>query len=586
MVMHTGDLLTELLIGYGVESVFGMPGGQTLALYDGIARRESKIRHVTLRDERSTVYAADAYARLTNRIGVCDVTVGPGAIKLPSGLFEAYGSSIPVLAIVSDVPMGWSHLMERGTALQSMDQESLLRPLCKRVATLRSPEQLPALLGMLMRTATSGRPGPVALIIPQDVFDQRFEYGSIEARVDPTFGVFPSIRSVPDWKDVERAASALAAAHRPVLLAGGGTLISHAEAEVRMLAERLSMPVITTFSGRGIMEDDHPLSLGLLGNLGVGCAKRAAEESDLIFVVGCKSGQNSTFNWTFPKAGQKVVQLDVDGAEIGKVFPAEVGLVGDARLGLRALIEVLGDQVGASMEDGERAETTSRTSKTEWVRSLREAWQTESLTVLTSDAIPILPQRVIAELNKLTGPDDLIVCDASYPSGWGMMYYCLRRVGRTILAPRGSGGLGFGFPAAIGASFACPDRRVINLAGDGGCSYYVGEFASMLYHELKIINIVFNNRSLAWIDHYHRIFFEGSGAPFRWNDVDFAAVGRAYGCMGIRIERPEDLSEGLREALQADKPAVVDIIVSGEETPIAAYREAMDRQARSNPTDK
>ncbi len=174
-----------------------MPGGQTLALYDGITRRESRIRHVTLRDERSTVYAADAYARLTNRIGVCDVTVGPGALKLPSGLFEAYGCSIPVLAIVSDVPMGWSHLMERGTVLQSMDQESLLRPICKRVATLRSPEQLPALLGMLMRTATSGRPGPVALIIPQDVFDQRFEHGSIEARVDPTFGVFPSIRSVP-----------------------------------------------------------------------------------------------------------------------------------------------------------------------------------------------------------------------------------------------------------------------------------------------------------------------------------------------------------------------------------------------------
>jgi len=332
------------------------------------------------------------------------------------------------------------------------------------------------------------------------------------------------------------------------------------------------MPVITTFSGRGIMEDDHPLSSGLLGNLGVGCAKRTAEEADLIFVVGCKSGQNSTFNWTFPKAGQKVVQLDLDGAEIGKVFPAEVGLVGDAQLGLRALIGVLGDRVGSSMGDGERMERA---------RSLKEQEQAASLTALTSDAIPILPQRVIAELNQLTGPDDLIVCDASYPSGWGMMYYHLRRAGRTIIAPRGSGGLGFGFPAAIGAAFACPGRRGITLAGDGGFSYYVGELASMGYYGLKIVNIVFNNRSLAWIDHYHRVFFEGSGAPFRWNDVDFAAVGRAYGCMGIRIERPQDLSEGLREALQADKPAVVDIVVSGEETPIAAYREAMDRQERS-----
>jgi acetolactate synthase-1/2/3 large subunit len=567
--MHTGDLLVEQLMQYGVEVIFGVPGGQTVALYDAIQRHEPRIRHVTLRDERSTLYAADAYARLTGKIGVCDVTVGPGAVKLPSGLLESYNGSIAVLAIVSDVNRDWNHLQERGAATQAMDQEALLRPLCKWVTTVKAPEALPALLGTALRRATTGRPGPVALIIPHDVFDMRLtaESGAVpeappalQAWCDPRLGRFPSLRAAPDPEAVAAAARCLAAAERPVMIAGGGALIAGAEVELRALAEALSMPVVTTFTGRGVLPDDHPLSLGLLGSIGATCARRAVEMADTVFMVGVKSAKNSTFDWTLPRRDQTVLHLDVDPAEIGKVFRTEVGLVGDARLGLEAVLGAL---------------NPSPLPSPSWYAALKQEWEAEGRAALASDGVPILPQRVMGELARRTGPDDLVVCDASYPTGWGMLYHPIRRAGRGILAPRGSAGLGYGLPAAIGAGIACPGRRILLLAGDGGFAYAVGELASVQLYQLPIVTILFNNRSLAWIDHWHRIYFQGDGAPFRWNDVDHAAVARGFGCLGLRVERPEAIGPALDEALAAGCPAVVEVIVSPEETPIPAYRDAM-----------
>lgn len=583
-MMHTGDLLAEQLMAYGVEVVFGVPGGQTVALYDAIQRLAPRIRHITLRDERSTVYAADAYAKLTGKIGVCDVTVGPGVVKLPSGLLESYNASIPVLAIVSDVNRDWNHLQERGAATQAMDQEGLLRPLCKWVTTLKSPEALPAVLGTALRRAVTGRPGPVALIIPHDVFDARLAVpaggvpeapAALTTPLDPAWGRFPVYRTAPDPAAVALAAERLIAARCPVMIVGGGALIAGAEEAVARLAEALGMPVVTTFTGRGVLPDDHPLSLGLLGSIGTTCARRAVEAADVVLMVGVKSAKNSTFDWTLPRRDQTVLHLDVDPAEIGKVFPTAVGLVGDARLGLEALLSAV-ERI-ASPNAGDP-------SRLEWIAGLKREWETEVAPKLASDAVPILPQRVMAELARRTGADDLLVLDASYPTGWGMLFHPIRRAGRTVLAPRGSAGLGYGLPAAIGAAIACPGRRILLLAGDGGFAYSLGELATVQLYELPIVTVVFNNRSLAWIDHWHRIYFQGDGAPFRLNDVDFAAVGRGFGCLGLRVEKPEAIGPALDEALagrfassEGARPAIVEVIVSAEETPIPAYREAMDR---------
>jgi acetolactate synthase-1/2/3 large subunit len=568
--MHTGDFLAELLMQGGVTHVFGVPGGQTCALYDGIWKREPAIRHVVMRDERNVTFAADAYARLTHKIGVCDVTVGPGCTKLPSGLMEAYYSSIPILCLISELPQAWRHLYERGAALQAMNQEGLISQFCKWVTTLHAPEHLPTVLPNLLRRAVSGRPGPVALIVPHDVFDTQVEEGSGFRVQGSGLGQFPLFRSAPDAAAVAQASSLLLQAKCPVLLAGGGVHIAEATDEVKELAELLTMPVVTTFSGRGAMEDTNPLSLGLLGNMGTGCAKEAAEAADVLLLVGFKSGQNSTFNWKLPRPDQKLIHLDVDPAEIGKVFPTDVGLVGDAKLGLRALIEALKDARGKT-PDAERLK---------WIRSLRAAWQREVGEVLTSNDVPIKPQRVMEELNALTHEDDIVCCDASYVTGWGMMFYNVRKAGRVILAPRGSAGLGFGIPAAIGAACARPEARIVALCGDHGVCYALGELPTAVFYGLNVKVIVFNNRGSRWIDHWHRMFFNGTGEPFRWGDTDFATVGKGFGCWGVRVEQPGDLADALRQALEHDGPAVVDVVISGEETPIAAYRTALDEREK------
>jgi acetolactate synthase-1/2/3 large subunit len=571
--MHTGDFLAELLMQCGVTHVFGVPGGQTCALYDGIWKREPAIRHVVMRDERNTAFAADAFARLTRKIGVCDVTVGPGCTKLPSGLMEAYYSSIPILCIISELPQAWRHLYERGAALQAMNQEGLISQFCKWVTTLNSPEHLPTALPNLLRRAVSGRPGPVALIVPHDVFDAQVNESMSQWVNGSDLGRFPLSRSAPDPTAVAQASSLLLQAKCPVLLAGGGVHIADATEEVKELAELLTIPVVTTFSGRGAIEDTNPLSLGLLGNMGTGCAKEAAESADVILLVGFKSGQNSTFNWKLPHPDQKLIHLDVDPAEIGKVFPTEVGLVGDAKLGLRALIDAIRNTQYATRN-------TQHAERLKWIRSLRAAWQREVGEVLTSNDVPIKPQRVMEELNALTNDDDIVCCDASYVTGWGMMFYNVRKAGKVILAPRGSAGLGFGIPAAIGAACARPDAKIIALCGDHGVSYALGELTTAVHYGMNVKVIVFNNRGSRWIDHWHRMYFNGTGEPFQWGDTDFATVGKGLGCLGIRVEQPDDLADALRQALAHDGPAVVDVIVSGEETPIAAYRKALDEREK------
>ncbi|HEU0006915.1 MAG TPA: thiamine pyrophosphate-binding protein [Terriglobia bacterium] len=561
--MHTGDHLAELLLQCGATHVFGVPGGQTSALFDGILKREPSLRHVIMRDECNVTFAADAFARVTHRVGICDVTVGPGCVKLPSGLMEAYYSSIPILCIMSELPVAWRHLYERGAALQAMEQEKLVAQFCKWVATLHSPCQLPTLLSTLLRRAVSGRPGPVALIIPQDVFDQ--DSSAPTAKIDGNLGRFPFSRSSPAESDVERAALLLAEASRPVLVAGGGVHLADAAAEARELAELLSMPVVTTFSGRAILPDDHPLSLGLVGNIGAGCARQAVEAADVVLLVGFKSGQNSTCNWILPRAGQKVIHLDLDPAEIGKVFVTEAGLIGDAQLGLKALSAAV------------KARTTraARQNRVAQISAWREDWRLEVREALNSNATPITPQRVMHELNQVAKPEDTVCCDASYVTGWGMLFYQARRAGKVILAPRGSAGLGFGIPAAIGAACARPDSTIWALCGDHGVSYSIGELSTVVHYGLNIKVLVFNNQGSRWIDHYHRILFQGSGAPFRWGDTDFASVGRGYGCLGIRVEQPQEIAEALRQAAAYRGPAVVNISVSGEETPVTSYQKAL-----------
>ena len=449
-------LLAALLAEHGVRHVFGVPGGQTLALYDGLLD-QAGLTHVLTRDERSAAYAADGYARVTGQVGVCDATVGPGAAKLPSGLSESLGASVPVVALVSDLPARLAPHRYRGAASQALDQAGLLAPVTKWQATVPTAEVLPALVRQAFRVAATGRPGPVALFLPQDVLDgpavdEPATAGLAEGSA--RFGRFPPFRPVPDQADLAAAAAVLRAAQRPFILAGGGVQLSGAGPELTALAERAGAAVGSTLSGKGAIAEDHPLSVGVTGSMGTTAAAAALAEADVVLLAGCKAGSGATYGWTLPHPGQAVLQLDIDPAELGRAFPLRAALLGDARAGLAALLTAIQAPGRARGLDADSPPEPDRSAWRARLAGLTAAWRAARDAERASDQQPIAPQRVLAELEAALGPDDVLICDASLASGWGGVYLEQRRPGRRVLCPRGQAGLGYALPAAIGVATA------------------------------------------------------------------------------------------------------------------------------------
>jgi acetolactate synthase-1/2/3 large subunit len=557
-IKHTGFALAQMLMGYGVEYIFGIPGGQTLPLYDACYAYSDRLKHITVRDERHGGHAALAYSRMSGKVGVCDATVGPGATNLPSALGEALNSSTPMIAIVGEHPTGWANKIDFGRASQGIDQISMLKAVTKKVVYVPTQDSLPELVHSAFLIATTGRPGPVALVIPADVFRQEGGPKDFERYIDPSLGCHPSRRSAPADKDVAKAADLLRAAKSPVMMIGGGALLSGAEEAAQEVAEALSMPVVYTITGKGTLADDHPLNMGVSG-LGASSpsAKAAMQRADVVFIVGSKSPQGSTFIWTMPSAKQRVIHLDVDPAEIGRVFKTEVGLVGDARLGLGALLDALANDSKPS-RDGK------------WVAQLhteKEAWLKKREELFGADEVPIKPYRVMSALNQVLSPDDILVCDAGFASSWGSLYFDQRMPGRRTLFPRGLAGLGFSVAAGVGAQLAAPNQRVVTLAGDGGFCYDMNELSVMAKAELPVVNIVLNNSAYGWVKWAEKAWYQGSFSASELQSMDFSKVAEGLGCVGMRVEAPDQLESALTEALSLNKPVVLEVITDDDSTP-------------------
>jgi len=559
---HMGDLLAELLMRYGVTHVFGQPGGQTAALYDGIARRGPGLRHILVRDERSAAYAADAFARLTGRPGVCDVTVGPGTTKLTDGLVESGNASVPVVAIVGELPRDWAPYREMGVASQGFNQVAFLSSITKSTLDVPTSAALPQMVRSAFRIATTGRPGPVALIIPHDVLDAEWAADDSDVEVDDRYTQAPPFRPSASADTVAAAAALLNKSRRPLIVAGGGVHGSRATKELGMLAARIGAVVVTSLSGKGAVDESAPLSAGVLNPLGTTESLELARTADVVFWCGCKIGQNTSHNWTLPAAEQATIHLDIDAAELGRTFRPTVALNGDARATLQALLAVVAEQP--------RKEWHRHAAK-EKSLAARQRAEAEG-----SDAVPIHPPRVMRELAARIGRDDVLISDASFSAGWIAQHIPARRPGRDFLFARGQGGLGYSVPAAIGAAAARPDSRVITVSGDGGFSYAIGELATHAQHGLRTINVVLNNGTLAWLAIWQRLFFDGlresvdlegeAGGP------NFADVAGGLGCEGIRVERPEDLGAAMDAAFAATRPVVVDVRTAQLATPVHSYR--------------
>jgi acetolactate synthase-1/2/3 large subunit len=542
-----GGRLAEALRDAGVDVLFGVPGGQTLPLYQ--ATRALGLTHVVMRDERAAACAADAFARVAGRIGVCDATVGPGVTNLVSGLAEAYASSIPVLAIVADIRRDREHLRHRAVVSQALDQRAVLAPVVKWVGRVDQAEALDDVLSHALRVATTGRSGPVALEIPEDVFVAP----AVEARREftPADGAFPRFRGSAPTDALDQAAAWLAQATRPLVLAGGGVHLSAGAPAVAALARHAGIPIVTTINGKGTIDETDPLAAGVVGLFGSARALAAFDQADVVLVLGSKLDQFTTHGWRLPHAGQRVIHVDSDAEELGRTGAAALLVLADVRDTAVALTGRLAARAGTGS----------------WVDALPFA-----AAVAAPSGARLDGGDAARAISDALSPGDVVVCDASYASGWGAAHVRVA-AGRTFVAPRGLAGIGWSGGAALGARLAAdPARRVVVLAGDGGWAYGMAEVETAARLDLDIVYVILNNSALAWINHGEEKMGMDTRSTFL--DVDFAAIARALGGRGQRVGSATELAGALRDALEGKGPAVIDVATSADTAPTVSLREA------------
>lgn len=547
--MSGGRALAEILRLAGVGPMFGMAGFQLLPYYEAV--RALGLRHDLINDERTGAFAADAYARIAGRPGVCDATLGPGATNLVTALVESLNAGVPIIAIAGDA--------HRAHAWKNMTQEArqvdILRPAVKELLRVESVARVPELAARAFAIATSGRPGPVVLDIPEDVAHGEHDFVASDFRMDPKTFAIPARRIRPDAHDVEAAAALLARAKRPIILAGGGVHLSGGSEELLRLAHEQSIPVAHTMSGKGSIACTSALSAGLFGRYSR-IANDLIAESDCIVSVGCKLGEIATKRFALLPKGVPIVHLDIVAEEIGRTSFADVALWCDAREGLRDLSDALAD--GRSARRAERAAYIAE------VATCMARWREEAQARYTSADVPINMGRLIGELQKAMPPEGILVADGGFAAHWTGLLYDTQRAGRTYIADRGFASIGYGLPGAIGAQLAAPESPVFAVTGDGGLNMTIGDLETAKRAGANAILIVVNNAASGYVKALqHAMYGSGNYQSSDLREMDYAAIARAMGCRGIRVERPDDLAGAYRTAL-ADRslPTIIDVVVT------------------------
>jgi acetolactate synthase I/II/III large subunit len=532
--------VVEMLRAHGVEVVFGLCGDTSLPLYD--AFRDSSLRHVLTRDERHAAYMADGYARVTGKVGVCEGPSGGGATYILPGLVEANESSIPILAINTDISVG-----SRGKfTLTELDQGLLFKPLTKWNAVLDRAADIPRTFRQAFEAMTSGRPGAAHIALPFDV--QTAPVDASDVWADPSQGSYPSRRVGPDPDMVELAARLLRSAQNPLFICGGGVVISRAEQELCELAEKVGAAVATTISGKGSIDERCAQSVGVVGSNGGTPETRAVvDASDLIVFVGCRAGSVTTERWRHPAPGEaRIIHIDVDPSVPGRNYKVDVPIVADARLALAALNQALeglhrhGDL--APVEQAKRG-------KFEAFERLAQANDT-----------PIKPERVVLELSRALDPDAVLVADPGTPCPYFSAYHVVRGTGRRYFSNRAHGALGYSLAAAVGVHFGRPDVKTVAVMGDGSFGMCAGELETIARLKLPLTAVVISNAVYGWIKAGQK-----AGYAQRYFSVDFgvtdhAAVASAFGIRSWRVTDPSQLGTILKQALAAGEPTLVDVV--------------------------
>jgi acetolactate synthase-1/2/3 large subunit len=547
--MKGAQALVELLIRYDTRVVFGLPGDTTVDLYDALYAETGRIAHVMARDERSAAFMADVYARLSGKPGICEGPSGGGTTYLLPGVVEAHGSSVALIALTTDNPLSY----EAQGALTDLDQQQIYGSVTKWTALVKSADVLPGFVRRAFRLATSGRPGAVHLSLPKDVLAQEIN-SPVRLDAEVACKSWPAHRTRPAPDAVSRAAQRLGQAKRPVVVAGGGAVLSAAHAELSTVAELLNAPVATTINGKGAIAEVHPLSLGVVGaNGGRPYAAQAIQEADLVLFVGTKVNYVDTDSWQLPALASPptILQIDVDPSELGNTYPLAEGMCGDAKLALADLRDAL-LQIHASPPD-----------RGSWLDSIardKAAWRARIENAAAKSKGLFNPRWVVQELHRVLSRDAILVADPGTPTPFVSAEYELSQPGRWAISPRAQGGLGYAIPGVVGARLARPELPVVGLCGDGSFAMSAGDLATVARVGGPTVLILFNNGCYGWIKALQDLYHGGRYYSVDFTEeIDYTAIARGFGLQGVQIRAPEEFGPAVKNALEGGRPSLIEI---------------------------
>lgn len=543
------EVLVRGLIKNGVDTIFGLPGGAVLHIYDELWRFRDEITHLLVRHEQGAVHAAEGYARATGKVGVALVTSGPGATNAVTGIATAYMDSIPLVVITGQVPSS----MIGTDAFQEVDTFGVTLPIVKHSYLVRSVRDLEAIIDEAFHIARTGKPGPVVIDVPKDITAQlcdeprkRFAEFRLEETEKPL-----------DEKTVDKIVDLLVNASQPIFYVGGGIVTADAADDLIKVVKLLDAPVTPTLMGLGGFPTAHRLSLGMLGMHGTYAANMAVSESDLLVAVGVRFDDRVTGKLATFAPNAEIIHIDIDPSNIGKVKTPHVSLVADAKTALRA--------IGRKLESGGRAGAAAgRADRKSWWKKLND-WRDSAPLICEYSETEIKPQQVIEELHRVTNGDAVIVTDVGQHQMWAAQFYPFKRP-RQWLTSGGLGTMGFGLPAAMGAQLACPESMVVAVVGDGGFQMTNQEIITAIQYKIPLKVLIMNNGYLGMVRQWQEMFYDRAYSEVDLSvSPDFVKLAEAYGALGLRAEKPSELAAILEEGLAYDGVTIMDIVVTKEE---------------------
>ena len=552
------QILLESMKREGVDVLFGYPGGAVIDIYDELPRHP-ELRHVLVRHEQGAVHAADGYARASGKTGVCLVTSGPGATNTVTGIATAYSDSIPLVVFTGQVPTQ----LIGNDAFQEVDIVGITRPCTKHNFLVKDITKLALTIRQAFYLARSGRPGPVLVDLPKDVMQKRAEFVWPEdvymRSYNPTYK--------PNLNQLRRSVEELAKAERPVILAGGGVILSNGAEALTSLARKLNIPVTCTLMGLGAFPATDPLWLGMVGMHGTYAANLAINNCDVLMCVGARFDDRVTGRLAAFAPKARIVHIDIDPTSIRKNVEVHVPVVGDCRLALEGIAEICEAKLENKDWAGEHAA---------WIAAVAEWKASKPLCYQCNGNIK--PQSVIEALYDITGGDAIIATEVGQHQMWVAQFYSFTKP-RTLLTSGGLGTMGYGFPASVGAQFAFPDKKVIAVAGDASLQMNIQELATVVAIKLPIKVVILNNRYLGMVRQWQELFYNNNYSSTNMEaQPDFVKLAEAYGAEGYRIEKAEDMRAVLEKALASPNPAFIDVVVEREENvyPIVPAGAALD----------